>query len=184
VDDYQYRQGELNGDDLARYKAGKESAAWSARQKLNSPGREGLGEMLRNCLALTTREPHQDDISSKSASEGVEGIFDALFQETCNGVRKVDTCPDSQYENELELPLLFADSKTLTRVGNLWWHQCILRTPSSEVQYGVFELFIDPLLSAVHCSIQRRDFNDGRKLENPISRESESPQPQLWEKLQ
>ena len=105
--------------------------------------------MLKNC------DPIQNDGPINSAAQGLRDIFDTILQVNCWKV-------DGKIFDTRSFDDLIWSSNLVpwnpTRARKItWWHECSLRTPTSEVYYAGRDLFASPVQSPVHDSLQRRE---------------------------
>jgi tetratricopeptide (TPR) repeat protein len=178
----------LSVQDLSRNDLGRQLVTHTTQQRLQSLGRKGLSELLRLSVVLLTSE-YRDDPSSltfETAAEGVKILFEKILPSmTQHGDRKAgdpSAEPLGKLYEDWDSPLAPFLSETNLRPGNqLFWHQCILYTPSSTAQYEGPHLVNNRYLSAAYALIDRGDLTAAKEqLRRGIGKVVPGQAKELW----
>ena len=152
-------------------------------RKLDSAGRNGRGELLRNSLAILTHLHCPGDVQKVRGDDGIELFFESLFY---------DSIPDYQVDSpdayipvheaySSEIQTLFNGSmlrRDWRAVAHMFWNQCVVSTKSSEVRYSGMNLFENYLASAAQEKIETGDIDGALELYEKLAVEAA----QSWSK--
>lgn len=162
--------GELPKADLSAYRAGLRLVHESATRKFTRLGNRGLNHLFRALLTIFSNEDHDTSFHNpiQQAVKDVHRILESTFCETTTGLRAIPANPLNLYPVASSTDLMFVpvvdDALHYLQAGTLYWHQCLLRTGSSKLQYDGPNLFENPVISSAFSFAISGDFRIARQV--------------------
>ena len=122
-------------------------------------------------LAIFTHFHRPQDPQGIQGDEGIEDMFRSLFKGKRPGSHHAYQ-PISQTHSLLDQGVPWDESNEFRHVGGLIWNQCIIRTPSSEVEYYGPHLLQNYARSAAFAHLEHGEINEARGLLGKVALEN------------